>query len=511
MIKAFVGNSTATLSPEDIALDNIWLLFSATMIFFMQAGFTMLEAGSVSSENTVNVLFKNISDTCVSSLAFWLVGYGFAYGRTFYGVIGTTEFGSVFDNGSKDATSYALYFLKWAFAATTATIVSGSLAERCKLDAYFLYTFFITAFIYPVIACWCWGGGWLSPFPEDNSNFLFFGEESNNYIDFAGSGVVHMVGGIGGFVGAVLCGPRKDRFHPNGTVSDLPKHSLVILTLGVFLLWIGWYGFNMGSTECASQNCTIVASKVAVVTTISAGAGGVTAIFGQRLFGLKKDVVTVCNGIIAGLVSITAGCAIVEPWAAVIIGILGFCVYSLSSLALLKFQIDDPLDGSALHGACGFWGVLVPGIFGTDSNAGFVGYRGSAAGFTPIGSGEQFGIQMVGAMAITVWTLCTSYILFSCIKATIGLRINDDEIELGLDETTHGQRAYNMEIHTFSSKRKRTNQEEKNHAYHPVGLYVDVQKFDRTMIDGIDEEESIDVEIPVTEPININGRCEDVD
>jgi Amt family ammonium transporter len=519
MINSLINNRTfESISDVEIAMDNSWLVLTAVLILFMQAGFTMLEAGSVSSDSTVNILFKNLADTCISAIAFWLVGYGFAYGDASNGFIGTTHFALIdnnFDSGNYDgANQYAFYFQKWAFAATSATIVSGSLAERCKLDAYFVYTFFVTAFIYPVVVCWCWGGGWLSPFTEDSSHFLFYGSRSNNYIDFAGSGVVHLVGGVGGLVGAILIRPRKGRFNEDGTVCELPKHSLVIFALGVFLLWIGWYGFNAGSTECASIQCAELSAKIAVITTISAGAGGLTAIFGQRILGAKSDLVMVVNGIIAGLVSITGGCAVVEPWAACVVGVIGFLVYCVSSHALLKLHIDDPLDAAPLHGACGIWGILVPGIFGTDANASIVGYRGSSAGYGPIASGEQFGVQLVGALVITAWAAITSFLLFSCIKATIGLRPHDGDFEGGLDDTTHGQRAYNMEIHTFSSKSGRSVRSKSNasqHAYHPLGMYVDIQKLDSAMKHNEDDDDDIseDLEIHATSPVN--GTCEEVD
>eukprot|EP01031_Cornospumella_fuschlensis_P042148 gene42148-51466_t len=268
--------------------NDMWLIISATFVFFMQAGFALLEAGSVRSKNTINILFKNVMDAAIGAIVFWLLGYGFAFGTDKGGFIGTSLFAlddRQFEATNDDAVTnlkFAFWFFQWAFSATAATIVSGSVAERCKLEAYFIYTAFISMFIYPVIAHWAWGTGWLSAF-GDPKDFLFRGVESNNFVDFAGSGVVHMVGGFSGLMGAIVVGPRKGRFNADGSVNDLAGHNLTYVVLGTILLWVGWYGFNPGST-LAIVGVSTLAGKVAVTTTIAAAAAGVSAVVFQAIF-----------------------------------------------------------------------------------------------------------------------------------------------------------------------------------------------------------------------------------
>jgi ammonium transporter, Amt family len=348
----------------------------------------------------------------------------------------STNANAVFD------LKFPFFFFEWAFAATAATIVSGSMAERCKLEAYFLYTMFTSMFVYPVIVHWCWGEGWLSPFGTDPSQFLFRGNESNNYIDFAGSGVVHMVGGFSGFMGAYMLGPRHNRFQ-NGRSVPIHGHNMVYTVLGTVLLWVGWYGFNCGST-LAIVGSSKLAGKIAVTTTISAATSGVTSLLYCRCFLDHYNMSLICNAILAGLVGVTAGCAVVEPWGAFIIGFMSCVVYVIASIVILDvLEIDDPVDASALHGCTGFWGVIAVGIFGNDENAQFVGYHGSANGHHPFRTGEQFGVQIVAAVCIMVWTCLTSGILFYLVKTSpLGLRVSLEQEMRGLDTYNH-QKLFN--------------------------------------------------------------------
>ncbi|KAJ1408728.1 ammonium transporter AmtB-like domain-containing protein [Ochromonadaceae sp. CCMP2298] len=441
-LETAVTDTGITASEASLGIDIAWLLVCATLVFFMQAGFAMLEAGSVRSKNSVNILFKNLIDSAISAAAFWWLGYGFAYGDTRDGFIGASRFGladSDFDSGDGVLqTQFQGWFFQWAFTATAATIVSGCVAERCKLEGYFLYSAFITVWIYPVIVHWCWGGGWLSPFGGQVDEYIFYGSESNNFIDFAGSGVVHATGGILGFVAATMLGPRKGRFNTDGTVNPIPMHSLTLAVMGTFILWVGWYGFNPGSTLAITGSSGSLAGKVAVTTTISASFACLTSIVYMKAIGMPYDIAVVMNCILAGLVSITAGCAVVELWGAMIIGIVGCFVYLTASKLLLKHQIDDPLDASPIHGACGIWGVIAVGIFGNDDNAAFAGYQASANGHHPFRTGEQLGVQIVGMLCMAGWCLATGYILFFCIDKSVGLRVSEAAEDEGLDSSEHG-------------------------------------------------------------------------
>lgn len=268
---------------------------------------------------------------------------------------------------------------------------------------------------------------------------------SNGFVDFAGSGVVHMVGGFAGGVGAFVVGPRKGRFEvmPNGKLGkpiEMPGHSMVICALGVIILWFGWYGFNAGSTLCAI-GCMDLASKVAVVTTIAAASACITAAFLSKALTSKFDLATGLNGVIAGLVSITAPCPVVDPWAACVIGVIGAFVYVGSDALMLKFHIDDPLQACPLHGFCGIWGCLAVGIFGTDKKLQAAGYENVNEAFA---TGEQFGVQLVGVIAILAWTVGTSLVTFYGIDYTLGMRVTAEEEEEGLDASEHGAQSYTM-------------------------------------------------------------------
>jgi Amt family ammonium transporter len=417
------------------AIDAAWLMLAATLVMFMQAGFGLVEAGFVRSKNVVNILMKNILDGCVGAISFWAVGWAFAYGvdseGSAGGFIGTHNF---FLHGFSD---YASWIFQFAFAATAATIVSGAMAERTKFQAYLFYSVFISAIIYPVVVHWAWdGNGWLSAFASDPI-------ATNGYLDFAGSGVVHMVGGFAGLMGAIIVGPRLGKFSRGGGVNPIPGHNVSIAVLGMFILWFGWYGFNPGSTLGLSGGLAALAAKVAVNTTLAAGAGTVAMTFFSKLRTGKYDMGLAVNGALGGLVGITAPCAAVDPWASVVIGVVAALVVLFGVELLDKIGIDDPVGAVSVHGFAGLWGVLSVGLFATQQGVlDHTGNESDVYGLFLGGGIEQLGVQALGAAAIIVWTCITSGILFLVIKYTIGLRVTDEEELRGLDVDEHGLEGY---------------------------------------------------------------------
>lgn len=444
-------------------LDILWLLLGAYLVFFMQCGFALLEAGSVRAKNTKNILLKNVLDACAGALVWWAWGYSFAYGENgalpneFIG--GTNFFMSNRNDVSPDSdekdsgfnnanTFFAFWMFQWAFAATAATIVSGAVAERCQFMAYLTYTLFLTGLVYPIVVHWVWSAeGWLSAFrdTDDDGDYDIVFDATLGMIDFAGSGVVHMTGGGAALMGALVLGPRYGRFGADGSVIDLPGSSVALTTLGVLILWFGWYGFNPVST-LVFYGSMYVASKCAVTTTLAAASGGVTVLIVDVAFGHPPDVAPALNGILAGLVSITAGCSVVEPYAAIAIGAVGGLVYYFTSLGLKKLRIDDPLDASPVHFFSGFWGVVSVGFFATPANVLNVYGRKTDVGLLYGGDGQQLGIQALGAVVIALWTCSTSIVLFLMLKIMGILRVPQEEEITGLDISHHGGAAYNFEV-----------------------------------------------------------------
>jgi len=407
----------------------LWLILCGAQVFLMQLGFSNLEAGSVSRRNVQNIIFKNIMDACLGSIVWFCFGYGVAWGKG--SAIGGSSFFEVKYDENDD------WFFQWAFCVTASTIVSGAVAERMKLEAYFIYTIFITAFIYPVVVHWVWGGeGWASAFNENIP-----GPELP-IIDFAGSGVVHMVGGWSGLMGAILVGPRTGRFAQVADAQDFTTHSIPLQAFGTFVLWFGWYGFNCGSTV-AVYGSMGTASLVAVTTTLAAAAGGLTTSLVSRFYAKKWNIGLACNGILAGLVSITAPCSVVDPGYAIIIGMIGGFVYYGFSLLMITLKIDDPLDAAAVHGACGFWGVVSVAIFTTNENISRAGYLDFVA---EIGVGTRLGYQICVALIITAWTMCLSGLMFYVAKITIGIRTEKGAEIGGLDQRDFKQQAYESQM-----------------------------------------------------------------
>ena len=416
------------------ALDTAWLLIAGVLVLFMQAGFGLVESGFIRSKNVTNILMKNALDLSFGAIAYWAVGFGLAYGTTEFIDIRFFGGGSFFFGG-EDA-DYATFFFQFAFAATAATIVSGAVAERTKFAAYLIYTVVITAVIYPVVTHWVWGDGFLSAYAGE----IQFGD--NGMIDFAGSTVVHSVGGWAALVGAIMVGARRGKFSPGGVVNALPGHSMPLGFLGVMILWIGWYGFNAGSTLGLSGGFADLAARVAVTTTLAAGAGAATAMIISRLRTGHSDLSLTLNGVLGGLVGITAGCATVEPWGAVIIGMVAGAIIVAGVELLYKFQIDDPVGAVPVHLFNGIWGTLAVGLFSTQANLA-PNYAESANYGLLVGGGiELFLYQVIGVVSVGVWTVVTSVILFGIIKYTIGLRVEASEEESGLDVAEHAMEAY---------------------------------------------------------------------
>eukprot|EP00168_Porphyra_purpurea_P007558 TRINITY_DN19510_c0_g1_i1.p1 TRINITY_DN19510_c0_g1~~TRINITY_DN19510_c0_g1_i1.p1 ORF type:complete len:437 (+),score=40.76 TRINITY_DN19510_c0_g1_i1:88-1311(+) len=401
----------------------------------MQAGFAMKEAGSVQHKNSVGILSKNVLNGFVSVICYWILGYGFAMGNTKGGFIGVNLFGLAsdhFDVGDASATNpleFQYFFIQWAYAAVAVTIIGGALAERCKLQTYLIVAFFVSIWIFPIIVHWCWGQGWLSPFANQRYDYLFYGKESNNFIDMAGSGVVHTVGGVAALVGAIALGARKGRFEGK----TFQKNSAPLAVLGSLILWIAYYGFNLGSTYGVVGSRGMLAGKIAAITTLSAAFSGMTMLLLQTATN-SFDVVELGNAVIAGLVAISAGCGVVEMWGAMLTGI-GACLFFFGASKVVEsMKIDDAVNAFAVHGAAGIWGVLAVGIFGSDDLAAFAGYYGSAMGNHPFRTGEQFGVQLVGILCIVAWTFGWSALLFFGLKSTVGIRVEDAQEEKGDDE-----------------------------------------------------------------------------
>jgi Amt family ammonium transporter len=422
----------AGIAATHADMDTMWVMIAGILVFFMQAGFSMLEAGCVSSKNVQNILYKNLMDACIGALVFWLFGYAFAYGNSDDGsFIGTANF--ALSEETNEGGTYHSWFFQWAFAATAATIVSGAVAERTKLTAYFFYSIFLTMFVYPVVVHWVWDSeGWLCAWNPDTAL------GNNGMIDFAGSGVVHMVGGFSGLMGAIAVGPRMGRFEPGGDEKYKP-HNVLIAALGVAILWFGWYGFNAGSTLIIAGGASAVASKVAVTTTLAAAGAATTCTIFSRIVLGHFDLMLSLNGVLAGLVSITAPCPVVNPLAAIAIGAIGAFVYMGSSKLLKVLKIDDPLDAFPIHGVCGFWGVLSVGLFATDTNVlwSYGNDNSDVADFT------QLTTQLVGGLCIAGWTIVTSGSLFFALKFLGQIRVSAEEEEAGLDSSEHNGSAFN--------------------------------------------------------------------
>ncbi|MBT4868850.1 MAG: ammonium transporter [Polaribacter sp.] len=389
----------------------LWMLLSGILVFFMQAGFTLVESGMTRSKNAVNIAMKNLLDICVGSLSFWLVGYSLMYGDT--------SNGWFFWSGLFQGEGADLFF-QTMFAATAATIVSGAIAGRTKYTTYIIFSIVMTAIIYPISGGWQWqGSGWLT---------------NLGFIDFAGSSIVHSVGGWAALVAAFMVGPRIGKY-VDGKVLPIPGHNQVLATLGVFILWLGWFGFNGGSQLAWGGADAIGASNVVLITNLAAAAGGLGALATTWIWYGKPNLAQTLNGALAGLVSITAGCGNMTAVGAVVAGLIGgiIVVFSIEFIEK-KLKIDDAIGAASVHGVVGVWGTLVIGLWGVDGD--------TAIGLFNGGGASQLGFQAIGALAYAAWSVGLSFIVLGILKATMGLRVSKEvEIE-GLDISEHGSIAY---------------------------------------------------------------------
>eukprot|EP00931_Biecheleriopsis_adriatica_P042011 TRINITY_DN2394_c0_g1_i3.p1 TRINITY_DN2394_c0_g1~~TRINITY_DN2394_c0_g1_i3.p1 ORF type:complete len:588 (+),score=117.62 TRINITY_DN2394_c0_g1_i3:248-1765(+) len=442
-----------TQESIEIVMDHMWLILCGSLVMFMQAGFAMVEAGCCRAKNVQNILLKNLTDVAVGTLGWWITGYAFAYGGPMTddgykenGFMGTDSFlgigfiGYRDDNQLEPTSAMRDWFFQWAFCSAGATIVSGGVAERVNFPGYCIFSLMMTAFIYPVVVGWTWGYGWLASINDIG------------YMDFAGSGIVHMVGGVGALIGAVIAGPRKGRWNPDLS-EEFDPHSLPHIVLGTMILWFGWYGFNCGSTLGLHNIAQgMMAAQVAMNTTIAGATGGLT-VFVIRLAMLKKyDIGGFCNGALAGLVSVTAPCGNVTCTNAFLIAIIGAFLYQGNSMLIRVLKVDDPIDAFPVHGICGAWGTLAAALF--DWGAPFDNFHGWSGFNCALVDGKcSTGLRWMGivanlteVVAISAWVVFFSALIFTPLRLTGFLRASDEVQEAGFDEKKHSpSKAYQFE------------------------------------------------------------------
>ena len=427
-----LGGSTAhaaEATPAELAvgLDTVWVLLAAFLVFFMQAGFGMVEAGFIRAKNTCNILMKNWLDYCVASVMFFLVGYGlmFGEGNGFVGLSGWALGGVPDIIPGTNVHKWAFWLFQAAFCGAAATIVAGGMAERMKFPAYLMYTAVVSAVVYPIIGHWVWGGGWLAK--------LGMG-------DFAGSTVVHATGGWIAFIGTIILGPRVGKYIRNGKgrkVNAIPGHNITMAALGVFLLWFGWFGFNPGSAlGISTRSLASTTALVAVNTNLAAAAGAIVAMVTAWVLYGKPDPSMTMNGALAGLVAITAPCAFVSVPAAMAIGGVGGVVVVLGIALLDRIGVDDPVGAVPVHGMNGIWGTLAVGLWGQKALGLTRDGLFHGGGFT------QLGVQALGCFAVSLFAIASMGIVFYLIKRTVGLRVSRTEELRGLDIGEHGMEAY---------------------------------------------------------------------
>ena len=415
---AFAADPEPTAMTNKQAIDLVqthanylWTLVAACLVFFMQAGFALVESGFTRAKSAINIMMKNLMDFSIGSIAFWAVGFGIMFGATTTGWFGTNGFFLSDFTPDGDPWVLAFWMFQVVFAATAATIVSGAMAERTKFTGYIIYSIFVSGLIYPVFGSWAWGSlfngsGWL---------------EGLGFIDFAGSTVVHSVGGWAALAGAIVLGPRLGKYTREGKIKPIMGHNIPLAALGVFILWLGWFGFNPGSTTTADTSIAMIF----VNTNLAAAAGAILAMVVSWIKFGKPEVGMSLNGALAGLVGITAGCANVMPASAVIIGATAGVIVVFSVMFFDKLKIDDPVGAISVHGVCGAWGTLAAGIFNIGGTTAAV-----------------IGVQLLGIATCFVWTFPAAFVMFKLIDKTIGLRVSAEEEMEGLDLSEHGGIAY---------------------------------------------------------------------
>ena len=410
-------------------VSNLWVLISAALVFIMHLGFSAVETGLTQSKNTVNILFKNLFIVCIGAIGYMYWGFNAMYPGTFNGIF---AFGSPIANGFSGVdivanmtpaygpdynfTYWTDFIFQAMFAATAATIVSGAVAERVKLPSFMIYAAILVTFLYPVTGSWEWGLGWLNE-PLGNR----FGGQ---FIDFAGSSLVHAFGGFAALAAVIVLGPRRGKYMPDGSIRPILGHNMPLVAIGVFILFFGWFGFNGGSVLSADPQAV---SRVFVTTSMSAFAGGLGATFISWILLKKPDVSMGLNGVLAGLVAITAGAKAIPPHQSVLVGAVAGIIVVFSVIFFDKIKIDDPVGAISVHGICGVFGTLCVGIFGREVLAG-----------EPV----AFMSQLVGTLSVSAFAFTSSFIVFYLLKVTMGVRVSEEEEAGGLDVGEHGQEAY---------------------------------------------------------------------
>lgn len=433
-----IDKLTSLLEESKVVADTLWVLVAGMLVFFMNLGFGMVETGLQQAKNSVNISAKNFVVFSIATLAFWFIGWGimFGDGNGFMGFKGLLMLNGL-DNSPLSGELYrgvysaiswtnvplfAKFFFQLVFAATAATIVSGAVGGRIKFLSFLIFSFVLVAIMYPITGHWIWGGGWLA---------------ERGFWDFAGSTVVHSVGGWAALAGALVLGPRIGKYNPDGSVNPIPGHSMTLATLGVFVLWLGWFGFNPGSTMAAIPEDI---SRICVTTNLAAVAGAASATIAAWVFLGKPDLSMILNGSLAGLVAITAPCAYVTPGASIIIGAVAGLLVVIFVIAFDKWKIDDPVGATSVHLVNGIWGTLSVGIFASPL---YVGNEGQPLVGLFYGGGiTSLANQLVGVVAVGVFTFLISWILWVIIKATIGIRVSREEELRGLDISEHGMEGY---------------------------------------------------------------------
>lgn len=413
-----------------IDLNSVFVFLCGVLVFFMGMGFAFVETGLTRSRSAAHMMMKNLITAAIGVLAFWSIGFaiGFGDGNDLIGWSGFFMTGT-YDNAYTSLSGYAgtdlfaMWFFQAAFAATAATIISGAMAERTKLNGYIAIAVLVSGVIYPIVVHWQWGGGWLAQL---------------GFLDYAGSTIVHMTGGVAALVGVKLLGPRIGRYDSSGRLRVIPGHSIPFAVLGTFVLWVGWFGFNVGSWLGAEGAASW--SEAIAVTALGGAAGAVAAMTVTWIVSKKPDVSMTANGALAGLVSITAGAGFVDDWAAVIIALIGGIIVVFAVRFFDKVKLDDPVGAISVHGVCGAWGTLAVGLFAAEGKA-------PRDGLLLGGGAGQLGDQAVGVIAVAAFVAVASFLLFSVVKAVFGLRVTPEEELQGLDMAEHGMLGYGADVY----------------------------------------------------------------